>query len=126
MTGKDITVILTRNNVAVANTRIKSNQIKTHCNVIEKASSTQQEWEENIAGRKSWSMNISYLVLAYEQVADLLYVGQTFGVAVKYQETNLLVGSAIMMDASNVSTLGNLAQGSFTLKGSGALSIPQT
>ena len=123
MTGKDITVILSLNGVAVANTRIKSNDIQTHCNTIEKASSTQQEWEEHIAARKSWAMKISYLVLSSSQVSRLLYNGQTFGITVKSGNTSLLTGTAIMTDVSNVFSVGNLAQGNFTLKGSGALNV---
>lgn len=123
MTGKDITVTLSQGGVALANTRIKSNDIKTHCNTIEKASSVQQQWVEIVAARKSWSLNVSYLVLSSTQVADLLYVGQTFDITIKSGTTNLLTGKAILTDASNVATVGNLTQGSFALSGNGALAV---
>lgn len=125
MTGKDITVILSRNNTALANTRIRSNEIQTSCDMIEKASASQQDWKEYVAGRNSWTLTVNYLVLASAQVADLLYVGQTFDITMKSGNSELLTGSAIITGVKNTSTVGNLAQGGFTLQGSGALSIPQ-
>lgn len=125
MTGKDITVILSRNNTALANTRIRSNEIQTSCDMIEKASASQQDWKEYVAGRKSWTLTVNYLVLYSAQVADLLYVGQTFDITMKSGNSELLTGSAIITGVKNTSTVGNLAQGGFTLQGSGALSIPQ-
>lgn len=125
MTGKDITVILSRNNTALANTRIRSNEIQTSCDMIEKASASQQDWKEYVAGRNSWTLTVNYLVLASAQVADLLYVGQTFDITMKSGNSELLTGSAIITGVKNTATVGNLAQGSFTLQGSGALSIPQ-
>ena len=124
MTGKDITVILSLNSVALAATRIKSHNIQTQCQTIEVASSTQQEWEECIAGRKSWSLNISYLVLDNSQVANLLYVGQRFGITMKQGDTTLLTGTALMTQCKDTFTVGNLCQGSFSMKGSGALALP--
>jgi predicted secreted protein len=125
MTGKDITVILSRNNTALANTRIRSNEIQTSCDMIEKASASQQDWKEYVAGRNSWTLTVNYLVLASAQVADLLYVGQTFDITMKSGNSELLTGSAIITGVKNTATVGNLAQGGFTLQGSGALSIPQ-
>lgn len=125
MTGKDITVILSRNNTALANTRIRSNEIQTSCDMIEKASASQQDWKEYVAGRNSWTLTVNYLVLASAQVADLLYVGQTFDITMKSGNSELLTGSAIITSVKNTATVGNLAQGGFTLQGSGALSIPQ-
>ena len=124
MTGKDITVILTLNGSAVANTRIKSHDIQTQCPTIEVASATQQDWEECIAGRKSWTLNISYLVLANSQVSRLLYIGQMFGITMKQGNNVLLTGQALMTQCKDTFTVGNLCQGSFALKGSGALAQP--
>lgn len=121
MTGKDITVILTRNGTALASTRIKSNDIQTGCDAIEKASSTQQEWKEFVSGRKEWSLNVGYLVLANAQVADILYVGSVFGITMKSGTTSLLTGSALCTGVKQTCTVGNLCQGSFSFKGSGAL-----
>ena len=121
MTGKDITVILSVGGSALANTRIRSNDIQTGCETIEKASSIQQDWKEFIAGRKEWSLTVNYLVLATAKVADLLYVGNTFSVTMKSGNTNLLTGTAICTAVKQTCTVGNLCQGSFSFKGSGAL-----
>ena len=56
MTGKDIIVILSQNGTPMASTRIKSDDIQTQANAIEKASATQQDWEEVIPGRKRLGM----------------------------------------------------------------------
>ena len=126
MTGKDITVILSQGNTALAATRIRSNDIQTGCDTIEKASPTQQEWKEYITGRKGWTLTVNYLVLATAQVADLLSIGQTFDITMKSGSTALLTGEAIMTGVKNTATIGSLAQGSFTLQGSGALSAAST
>ena len=126
MTGKDIIVILSQGGTALASTSIRSQDIQTSCATIEKASSTQQDWEEHIAGRKSWNLTVNYLVLASAQVNDLLYVGQTFDIRMDIGETTYLVGKAIMNQVKQTATIGNLAQGSFSLKGSGPLAAPTT
>ena len=126
MTGKDIIVILSQGGTALASTSIRSQDIQTSCATIEKASSTQQDWEEHIAGRKSWNLTVNYLVLSSAKVNDLLYVGQTFDVSMNIGETTYLVGKAIMNQAKQTATIGNLTQGSFSLKGSGPLAAPTT
>ena len=126
MTGKDITVTLSQGGVALANTRIRSNDIQTGCDTIEKASSSQQDWKEYVAGRKGWTLTVNYLVLASTQVADLLYAGQLFDITMKSGNTNLLTGTALMTAVKQVATVGNLATGAFTLQGSGALSAAST
>ena len=83
MTGKDVILTLSQNGVALANTKIKSQSIKSQCGVIEKASSTQQDWVEVVAGRKSWSLTVRYLVLSGSQVKDVLKVGQTFSITMQ-------------------------------------------
>ena len=126
MTGKDIIVILSQGGTALASTSIRSQDIQTSCATIEKASSTQQDWDEHIAGRKSWNLTVNYLVLSSAKVNDLLYVGQTFDVRMNIGETTYLVGTAIMNQVKQTATIGNLTQGSFSLKGSGPLAAPTT
>lgn len=124
MTGKDLIVILSQDGTALASTKVRSQDIRTHCNVIETASSTQQEWEESVPGRKSWTLTVNYLMLAATQVRNLLYVGQTFDITVRDADNTSggsVTGKAIVTDVSGVATVGNLAQGSFSFKGTGAL-----
>ena len=123
MTGKDVILTLSQNGVALANTKIKSQSIKAQCAVLEKASSSQQDWVEVIAGRKSWTLTVRYLVLAGSQVKDVLKVGQTFSVTMNESgsTTNKVSGTAILSAVDAEYPTGNLAQGTFTFTGSGAL-----
>ena len=123
MTGKDVILTLSQGGVALANTRIKSQSIKTQCGVIEKASSTQQNWVEVVAGRNSWSLTVRYLVLSGSQVKDVLKVGQMFDVTMNEygSTTNKVTGTALLSAVDAEYPTGNLAQGTFTFTGSGAL-----
>ena len=123
MTGKDVILTLSQNGVALANTKIKSQSIESQCGVIEKASSTQQDWVEVVAGRKSWSLTVRYLVLSGSQVKDVLKVGQTFSITMQEygSSTNKVTGTALLSGVDAEYPTGNLAQGTFTLTGSGAL-----
>ena len=123
MTGKDVILTLSQNGVALANTKIKSQSIKSQCGVIEKASSTQQDWVEVIAGRKSWTLTVRYLVLSGSQVKDVLKVGQTFSITMQEygSSTNKVTGTALLSGVDAEYPTGNLAQGTFTFTGSGAL-----
>ena len=123
MTGKDVILTLSQNGVALANTKIKSQSIKSQCGVIEKASSTQQDWVEVVAGRKSWTLTVRYLVLSGSQVKDVLKVGQTFSITMQEygSSTNIVTGTALLSGVDAEYPTGNLAQGTFTLTGSGAL-----
>ena len=108
---------------ALANTKIKSQSIKAQCETIEKSSATQQEWVEVIGGRKSWSLTVRYLVLAGSQVKDVLKVGQMFDITMNESgsTTNKVTGTALLSAVDAEYPTGNLAQGTFTFTGSGAL-----
>lgn len=123
MTGKDVILILSQGGTALASTAIKSQDIQTEADVIEKASSSQQSWREYIAGRKGWSVTLSYLVLTSDKILDLLKVGQTFSVTMKKVDdnTNKVTGNAILKAVKQTASVGNLAQGSWQLQGTGAL-----
>lgn len=124
MTGKDITVIIAQDGTALASTRIKSNDIKTKCDTIEKASATQQTWKEFVAGRSEWSINVGYLVLAAPQVSNMLLVSQTFDLTLTANDgtsTVTLTGKAILTAADIKANTGSLAQGTFAFQGTGPL-----
>ena len=122
MTGKDIIVILSQNGTPMASTRIKSDDIQTQANAIEKASATQQDWEEVIPGRKRWTLNVSYLVLAAVQLADVIKAGQYFDVTLRHISGNaILTGQALLTDCKQTHTVNSLCQGSFTFRGNGPL-----
>ena len=123
MTGKDVILTLSQGETALANTKIKSQSIKTQCGSIEKASETQQDWVEVVAGRKSWSITVRYLVLSGSQVKDVLKVGQMFDITMNESgsTTNKVSGKALLSAVDAEYPTGNLAQGTFTFTGSGAL-----
>lgn len=124
MTGKDITLILSQNGTALASTRIRTNDIQTKTDIIERSSATQQTWREYIAGRKEWNLTVGYLILASTQVKDLLMVGQTFDVtmtATNGVSSDSITGQAILEHVKQTGNISNLAQGSFSFKGSGPL-----
>jgi len=123
MTGKDIILVLSQGGTALASTAIKSQDIQTEADVLEKASSSQQSWREYIAGRKGWSVTLSYLVLTSDKILDLLKVGQTFSVTMMRigDNTNKVTGCAILKAVKQTASVGNLAQGSWQLQGTGAL-----
>lgn len=122
MTGKDIIVILSQNGTPMASTRIKSDDIQTHADAIEKASATQQTWKEVIAGRKEWTLNVNYLVLAAAKLTDVLLAGQMFDVTIRHISENVsLTGQALLTDCKQTHTVNSLCQGSFTFRGNGPL-----
>lgn len=126
MNGKDIVIILSQNSTALASTAVKSHDISTSVDTIEKASSTQQDWREYVKGRKGWSINMSYLVTTAAKILWELKVGETFDITIRDAgSTYSLVGKAILETAKQTYTVGNLANGSFVLKGTGPLSEPQ-
>ena len=131
MTGKDIIVVLSQNGTALASTTVRSQDIQTAADTIEKSSSMQQDWKEFITGRKEWSITVNYLILAASKITDLRYIGQTFDVTVKNVTASgvtptAVTGKAIMTTVKQVATVGTLAQGTFTLKGNGPLALPST
>lgn len=115
-------ILIYRNGTAIAGT--VSNEIQSGAELIEISSPTSGQWKEYIAGRKSWSINVSYLVLAYNGVRDLLNVGTTY--TLKFRGRNSsdatgVQGTAILKSCKITATKGNLVQGSFTFQGTSSL-----
>ena len=115
-------IIVYMGGTAIAGT--KSDELKVDCETIKIASATNQDWEHIIAGRKSWSLNVSWLVLANTDVRKALLVGSTVTIKFKGRnatDANGLSGSAIIKTCKITAIRGNLAQGSFTFAGNGPL-----
>lgn len=116
-------ILIYRSGTAIAGTT--SNEIQSESDLIEISSPTSGQWKEYIEGRKSWSINVSYLVLAYNGVRELLNVGTTY--TLKFRGRNSsdstgVQGTAILKSCKITATKGNLCQGSFQFVGTGALS----
>ena len=122
--GNNILIGRMVNNEFVAFAAVKSHDITNQCDLIEKASASQQNFKEYIAGRADWAINVSYLVLqdANSNIEDLLKVRQTYRICIKGRTGNYaLYGDAICTQCKQSYQTGNIAVGSFALKGTGAL-----
>lgn len=93
-----------------------------NCEVIETSSPTNGTARTYIAGRTDWSISVGYLITA--PLTDLTRVGGSpVTIRVKLRDgQSYLTGSAIFQTCRITATRGNLAQGTFQLRGTGALS----
>ena len=109
--------------VAVAAT--KSDELQAEADMIEKASATQQSWKEYIPGRKGWSLNVSWLVSQVADIQKVLQVGTRVQLRIGSRSnpawTNV-TGYAYVKTCKVTMTRGNIATGSFSFIGDGALS----
>jgi predicted secreted protein len=118
--GNNIIVLMDGN--AIAGT--KSDELQVDCETIEIASSTDQGWSHYISGRKSWSLTVSWLVLANTDVRKALLVGSSVTIKIKGRgdtDANGLSGSATISTCKITAIRGNLATGSFVFVGNGQL-----
>ena len=116
-------IIVLSGGTAIAGT--KSDELQVECETIEIASSTDQGWTHYLAGRKSWSLTVGWLLLATTDVRNALTVGSTVTIKFKGRndtDANGLSGSAIIRTCKITAVKGNLAQGSFQFVGTGPLS----
>jgi len=117
--GNNIIVLM--NGVAIAGT--KSDELQVDCETIEIASATDQGWTHYIAGRKSWSLTVGFLLLANADIRNVLNNGSNVTLIIKGRNdnSNTLTGNAIMRTQKLTFTRGNLAQGSIQFIGNGPL-----
>ena len=115
-------IIVYMNGQAIAGT--KSDEIQVDSETIEIASETDQDWVHQIAGRKSWSLNVGWLVLANQDVRKVLLAGSVVTVKIKGRgesDSSGLQGAAILKTVKITAVRGNLANGSFAFVGNGPL-----
>jgi predicted secreted protein len=115
-------IIVFMNGTAIAGT--KSDEIQVESDTIEVASETDQEWLHRIAGRKSWSLNVGWLVLANQDVRKVQLTGSVVTIKLKGRgasDASGVTGSAILNTVKITAIRGNLAQGSFAFVGNGPL-----
>lgn len=116
-------LIIKVNGTAIAGAR--SCDINISGEEIEIASATQSKWREFIAGREEWSVTCSHLLPASgtplrsskEMVNTTVTITMESGLS-----GDVLTGQAIVKSWRTTGTLGNLAQGTFSFRGSGPLS----
>ena len=116
--GNDIIILV--NNTAVA--ACKSQRVQTSCGTIEKASASQQSWNEYLPGRADWSVSVNKLMTAVSDIDSVLLVRSVVTIMVRDRNnTKWLTGSAIVTACDTQYTKGNLATGSYSFKGTGPL-----
>lgn len=98
----------------------KSCSISSKCDILEKASSTQNTTKEFIAGRDEWEVSLDHLVTSGAPFEGLLKVRQTYTISVVIAGVRKY-GTAICQQADIQGAIGSLGRGSVRFKGSGVL-----
>lgn len=98
----------------------KSCTISEQCDLLEKASASNQSSKEFEPGRTEWDISISHLVVANSEYEGILKVGTKLSLSVVINGVRK-TGTAICQHADIGGTTGNLATGSLKLKGTGPL-----
>lgn len=112
-------LIITADGVAIAAAR--SCEINIQTDEIETASPDDGSWKHVITGRKSWSINVSYLVPSGTFPTSAQMVGTIVTLNVSDGSVQMQ-GSALVKAWKTNGTLGNLSQGSYQFTGNGSLS----
>lgn len=118
--GNRIYISIGSSTTPIAGTR--SNKIQVGCDTIEIASPDTGTWKQFISGRKEWGVTVNFLLLQDTNSLSLLYPGNTYTLHFRTSSTSFVSGSAIMTQCEITTTRGNLIQGTFSYKGTGALS----
>lgn len=123
--GNNIIVQVSNGSSWVAVAATKSDELQAEADMIEKASATQQSWKEYIPGRKGWSLNVSWLVSQVSDIQKVLQVGTRVQLRIGSRSNpawNNVTGYAYVKTCKVTMTRGNIATGSFSFIGDGALS----
>lgn len=117
--GKD--VILASATTGIAFGAAKSCDVDVKTDSIETSSATNGGWKTFITGRKEWLAHLSHIVTGIK--SNVQMVGQTVSITfgVRDSATDVMTGTAIIEEWKITGTRGNLATGSFVLRGSGPL-----
>lgn len=118
--GDTLYISITSTGEVIAGT--KSNEIQNQCDLLEKSTDTSTQWKEFMAGRKEWSFTVGMLISSTSSLDQLLMVGNSYTITLRRGNAVLRTGTAICQQCKITATKGSLVQGSFTFKGSGALS----
>lgn len=119
--GNDIIMICNSDANIVACT--KTHDITVTCDEIEISSPSQGQWREYIAGRKTWEITTSWLLVSQGFSAQMLKPGTSLSITIgsRTASGDRLTGTVLVTQAKVTATRGNLVQGSFRFKGTGSL-----
>lgn len=118
-------IIVAADNKVICGT--KANAIQCDCETIEIASATDSQWVHKIAGRKSWSVSVDFLLVAASSgnmsvsIGNLLSVGSAYTLIIKTRNGGGVQGSAILKTMDLRGAVGSLATGSWKFEGNGPL-----
>ena len=107
----------------------KANTIVCDCETIEISSATDSLWAHKIAGRKSWSVTVDFLLVDASSgnmavsIGNLLSVGSVYTLLINTRNGVGVTGSAILKSMQVQGAVGSLATGSWKFEGSGALAL---
>lgn len=121
--GKNIIVLA--DNKVICGT--KANTIQCGCETIEIADANDGEWVHKVAGRKTWSVTVSFLLVAASSgnmavnIRNLLSVGSSYTLVIKPNGGSGVTGTALLTSMEVQGAVGSLATGSWKFEGNGAL-----
>lgn len=117
--GKNI--VIYEGSPAVPIAAAKSCSIVYGSDTLETSSPTSARARSYEAGRTTWTITVSALVLSVRD--SLMRVGNTYALTIRVgdSETDVMTGNAICIECSIAASVGNLAQGSFRFLGTGGL-----
>lgn len=126
MNGNNIIVYTYNGSAWTAIASVRSDELQHECDLIEKASATQQGSKEYIVGRKQWSLNVNWMLTTASDLEKVLTVGTRVKIHVGARGgysggTGGLTGFAYVKMCKVTSTRGNLSVGSFAFVGDGPL-----
>ena len=118
--GNDLVVMAGGKAIAAS----KSCTIQESCETKEAGMKGSGQWKQYIAGRKSWTVETSFLVGNVTTIKSLLLqtgTKVTLNWKMRGEGADTMTGTAIVTACKISGTRGSLVQGSFTFKGTGEL-----
>ena len=109
------------NQTVIAGTR--TNELQCDGEQIEVCSATDEQWKHFLSGRKTWSVNVSFLLLADGiDIKAALKLNNTYTLYFRKRSGGGVYGNAILMSFKASAPINGLSNGSFVFQGTGALS----
>lgn len=109
------------NQTVIAGTR--TNELQCDGEQLEVCSATDEQWKHFLAGRKTWSVNVSFLLLADGiDIKAALKVNNTYTLYFRKRNGGGVYGNAILKSFKASAPINGLSNGSFVFQGTGALS----
>lgn len=118
--GRNIFIYQGESGTTPAIAACKSCSISNKCDIIEKASSSQQSAKEYIAGRTDADISMDHLVVSGNEYQGIITVGQTLTLRMNINNV-VKTMSAICTQADLSAPVGGLAKGSVKFKVSGQI-----